>query len=634
MKIVWIFLFFFSLTHASQGQVYRSLDGQGNNLEHPDWGSANTPFALLLKPHFSDGFSLPAGQNRVSPRNLSLLSLWDVERKSDAFSLSNYAGAWAKFIYNDICSEWESEEEFIGLDLEESDPHFGLHALAGYTLKFPRTVPMEGTGTSPFNFRRYANTTTTWIDGSQIYGAEHSRAQWLRSFEHGKLRSSSDQQLPMNTLNGNFEEAPNPFAPFMLNPRQGPRKYYVSGSSKANENFQQLALHTLFLREHNRICDSLISNMPLATDEEIYQKARALVIALLQKITYEEWLPSMGIELPPYQGYDSNTDPSLLEYYAGAGAHITHSSMPSELVMVSEQRGLEHLPFLHSYFNPTLLSLRKNYEEILRGMAIQAQNPIDPYLPFALRNFFDPSFTAPIYDYWSANVIKGRDRGLPDYNSLRQSLGFSYVHSFYQVTRNTDLAFQLFAHFLDMSEVDPWIGMMAEDPEPGKALGPTLTSLYTHTFTNLRKGDRFYYEIDPLLDEKDVLWVKNTRLSHVIKRNFNLANLPEDVFKPTPLEEWPHHQIPISSAVFDAIVYPNPFVQEFQVRIFYPHPTQGSIALRLLTLTGEVIWEQKSMISQGTHPYSTPPTSSLPKGIYWLQCYTDHYSKTLKIIKL
>jgi len=51
---------------------------------------------------------------------------------------------------------------------------------------------------------------------------------------------------------------------------------------RSNENFSLLALHTLFIREHNRRCDWLIAQYPTWNDEQLYQSARRYVIALIQ----------------------------------------------------------------------------------------------------------------------------------------------------------------------------------------------------------------------------------------------------------------------------------------------------------------------------------------------------------------
>ncbi len=52
-------------------------------------------------------------------------------------------------------------------------------------------------------------------------------------------------------------------------------------------------MHLIWLREHNRIAELLSKLVPGQTDEYYYQHARRIVIAEMQHIIYNEYLPIM-----------------------------------------------------------------------------------------------------------------------------------------------------------------------------------------------------------------------------------------------------------------------------------------------------------------------------------------------------
>jgi hypothetical protein len=94
----------------------------------------------------------------------------------------------------------------------------------------------------------------------------------------------------------------------------------VAGDVRANENIALTATHTLFAREHNRIVAALPPELDAETKFEI---ARRIVGAEQQYVTYNEFLPALGVTLSPYRGYDPNVDPSLSNEFAVVGSRTT-----------------------------------------------------------------------------------------------------------------------------------------------------------------------------------------------------------------------------------------------------------------------------------------------------------------------
>src|SRR5439155_12988179 len=186
-------------------------------------------------------------------------------------------------------------------------------------IPFNRSVPAPGTGVS--NVRQHLNTETAFLDAEAVYGPSDSRLDWLRS---GTLDGNPDNNaaalllpnnyLPRATARGNASTAPTMAVDGRL--LSNPGRAVVAGDVRANEQAGLTSVQTLFAREHNRIVAALPSNL---SQQDKFQLARAVVIAEIQHITYNEFLPAMGVSRPSYQGYDSNLDPSTAHEWASVG---------------------------------------------------------------------------------------------------------------------------------------------------------------------------------------------------------------------------------------------------------------------------------------------------------------------------
>jgi len=105
---------------------------------------------------------------------------------------------------------------------------------------------------------------------------------------------------------------------------------FLAGDARVNEQTVLALVHTLFVREHNRICDELASINPHWNDETVFHETRHIMAALMQHITYNEFLPMvLGKEVMHRHGlvllrdgysdsYDSSTNPTTANGFASA----------------------------------------------------------------------------------------------------------------------------------------------------------------------------------------------------------------------------------------------------------------------------------------------------------------------------
>ena len=496
----------------------RTIDGTLNHTN--DLGSTGLVFAEDSSRAYADGFNSPSGSTRPNPRSVSNAVVAQTADTPDAGGRTAYLWLWGQFLDHDITLTHDNGLNDFPIAIPLGDTSFDPFATGVETMDFSRSEFALGSGTGIDNQRAQVNSITSFIDASMVYGSDDERANALRTFVGGALITSSGELLPFNTAG--LENAGGTGATLFL-----------GGDVRANENVLLTSMHTVFLREHNRIAAELASQFPNLTDEELYQGARKLVGAIVQSITYNEYLPALlGPNVPPaYTGYDPTIDPSLGILFSTAAYRLGHSQVGSSIPRLDangDEIALGHLNVADAFFNPSAVSAG-GIEPLLRGAATEPAQATDPQIIDDLRNLLFGPPGAGGLDLASLNIQRGRDHGLPDYNTIRGEFGLAPVADFSDMTSSVERQQALASVYSDPGQIDPWVGFLSEDPLTGSVLGPTLTNIISAQFQKLRDGDRFFYLNDPDLTAA-LSEIQSTRLSDVIERNTDIVGLQENLF--------------------------------------------------------------------------------------------------------
>jgi peroxidase len=525
------------------GVEWRTIDGTNNNILLPDQGAAETrQIRFGYGAQFPDGFgdSIVTEPQRANPRTVSNTLHAQTGSVVNDRHLTDWVFQWGQWITHDLdltdngpqynqLSTGETGDFRIPV-LDPDDP------LGPNPIPFNRSRydPATGTadpfpGTARLNRREVINSVTSYIDASMVYGSDPVRQAALRTFEGGKLRTSADGKL----LPPNAAGLPNA-DPFGLGAR-----LFLAGDERANEQANLTAVHTLFVREHNRLADRIQSRHRDLTDEQVYQFARRLVGAEIQAITYREYLPAvLGVDHAPdpaAAAYDPTIDATITNSFAHAVFRFGHSQV-NEMTLLVDNRNqtVGRLSIREAFFNPAVLVADPaNVGRMLKGLASQLAQENDLLLVDGIRNnLFGPPGAGGL-DLAALDIQRGRDHGLPDYNTLRKAYGLERVTSFEQISSDGQIQTKLRQLFGAVDNIDAFVGALAEDHLPGSSVGPLVHAVVVNQFERLRDGDRFFYTADPFLRSeavRQILDLDAVSLSKVIRWNTGVTGLQGNVF--------------------------------------------------------------------------------------------------------
>ncbi len=510
----------------------RNYNGSNNNVDNPLWGASFTHLARLGDAAYGDLISSLAGQSRPSAREVSnkLVAQDQDAANSNSFGTSDFLWQWGQFIDHDI-GITDGAQESADIPVPTGDIYFDPDSTGEEIILFNRALFDPDSGTSASDPREQENEITAWIDGSMIYGVDDERAAALRVSENSPLLATSDGNLlPFNTSG---QTNANAFG-------VADEALFLAGDVRVNEQLGLATMHTLWVREHNRIAAILTDDFPSATGEEVFQAARRLVIAKIQKITFEEYLPVLigPTAISTYDGYDPTVNPGLYNEFS-VGAYRYGHSLVNEQLQRLDASGAEiaagHIGLFEAFFSaPSILTTQDSIDPVLRGLAAQASQKIDTKINHDLRNMLFGEPGSGGLDLASLNIQRGRDHGVPSYNAMREVMGLDRAGTFSDISSDTDIQAALADTYSNVDDIDLWVGGLAEDAvsTEGSQLGELFRELHIFQFEAFRDGDRFWYQND--LNQDEMSRIRNTTLSRVIRDNTGIGSELQDKVFLTP----------------------------------------------------------------------------------------------------
>eukprot|EP00980_Cylindrotheca_fusiformis_P007158 scaffold1505_cov118-Cylindrotheca_fusiformis.AAC.8 len=367
-----------------------------------------------------------------------------------------------------------------------------------YSIPFERSQHQHATAASR-TIRASLNGETAFMDMSNMYGNTLEDQAEVRSFKGGKVHL--DEQL-LPPIEDKYNSSPGVFA-----------------------------LYCIFLRYHNILADRFAAEDPNLSDEELYQMARRLNIAIYQFNAEEKYIPTLlGSKLEPFEGYNPDVDPSIDEFFAGASFRYAHSSLSGVVRLLDENfdpvtndplilRDVFRQPLPNNV--PRVIRENGGIEDFLRGLTIENAKAVDASFVKDLNYFTEATSLL--------DIQRGRDLGLPSYNDAREAFGLSRATSFeelagYDYAQVADALRNLYG---DVDKVDAYVGALVETHNPGEEMGPLFIMSIKNQFERLRDGDRLWYRNHYNQSE----WESFPSLSEIIKDTCTgMENFPSESF--------------------------------------------------------------------------------------------------------
>ena len=491
-------------------------------------GKAFRPLKRLVPAKYGDKFQTirqsVTGADLPSARLVSN-NIQNAEPKVS--NVTHMFTQWGQFIIHDIvhtpvilapdgadldCNCKMPNEECVNIEIPMDDYQYSVNKTC---FQLPRSIPTPNANCQ-FHQREQINQISSYIDGTTVYGVDGSLIQDIRDPESdaGELKMSTKYSgelhgatLPQTDQMEHSKGRPR--CPMKLN--RSKEACFFAGDKRINENAGLACMHTLFLREHNRVARELKKVNPTWSSDTVFDEARLIIAAMHQVITYKEYLPpllgpkymdryDLNIVSDGYfYGYDATVDASVSNAFTTAAFRFGHSMIIDKLSIPDADwnEAYEAIKMKDSLFNP-LAYVNDTYSHvnpILRGLLVDMSLSTETTFTESMRDFLFAQEDKFGKDLLAINIQRGREHGLGSYNDYREFFGMQRARDFGELKEiPADMRARLSDVYDHVDDVDLYVGGLAEEHVEGGLVGPTFAHMMATQFRDIKFGDRFYFE--------------------------------------------------------------------------------------------------------------------------------------------
>ena len=278
-------------------------------------------------------------------------------------------------------------------------------------------------------------------------------------------------------------------------------------------------MFTVWVRLHNAYAQLIIEefkNDPYSfrstlltkeeKDEIIFQEARKMVIAVLQRIFYKEWLAKLNIELPEYKFYNSNVRAEVSHAFNTAAFRFGHTLVPNFFLQLGpDYTDAQELLSVRESFNNNRPITANRIEKIIRGLiGNQSENFDSTFSASIGKTLFIPPLESGFQNLLALSVHRGRDHGLASYQTYRRICGIKDAvpfknHPFSRFRneiKNRWTRERLEETYSTVNHIDLFAAGIAESGSSNYLLGPTFECIIRQAVTALRDGDPSFFQND------------------------------------------------------------------------------------------------------------------------------------------